>query len=94
MTDLPKFCGARRTKELLAFCEEPRTMAVIMDHFDDAPWLKAAVQNCVARGKLFNHRKGISRNTHGLYCTKPELPAVERYWGNVKPPSHNSTSNV
>lgn len=72
------------TKGLLAFCATPRTMAVIQHHFNNEPWVKATVQNCVQRGKLFNYKRRTHRVITGLYCTQPEPTAMERYWGNTK----------
>lgn len=71
------------TAELLSYCEAPRTMAELRDRFNGASWVKAAVQNMVRRGRLHNHRAGISRNAKGLFCTqaKRQGSAMERYWG-------------
>lgn len=72
----------QRTKDIIAFCETPRTMKDIQAQFGQTSWLEHTVHRCVVRGYLYNHRAGINRNTYGIYCTTPKrvLTPMEKYW--------------
>lgn len=73
--------SATRSRDVLAFCSEPRTMAEIMAHFGGALRYQFTTHNLARSGHLVNLNGGAGRSRLGTYLAvkaNPKMSSVRR----------------